>query len=258
MNDKSKKTLGILSKVVTWMLLAFTAFIIIFTIVTVLTVDKNDRNLFGYRFYIVQSDSMSLSENNKDLAVHFNAGDIVVIKGLSDSEKLTLDSGDIIAFVSTDKDSYLETVTHMIKRREYDKDGELLAYVTFGTNTGAEDKTPVTPEYILGVYSAKIPGAGSFFSFVKSVPGYIICVLIPFLILIGYNAYNVFRYAKKYREEQVGAIKAEREELSREREENKRMLEELAALKAELERKKSDGEPDTPDDSTEPKDPDSI
>ena len=51
-------------KVITWALIAFTVFMMVFTIITVTTVDKNERSIFGYRFYIVQTDSMSLSENN--------------------------------------------------------------------------------------------------------------------------------------------------------------------------------------------------
>ena len=56
-----KKTLNIALKVFTYLLVAFTIFMMLFTIITVTTVDKNDRNIFGYKFYIVQTDSMCLS-----------------------------------------------------------------------------------------------------------------------------------------------------------------------------------------------------
>ena len=82
MNTAVKKVLNIALKVVTWLLIAFTVFMMIFTVVTVTTVDKNDRGIFGFKFYIVQTDSMSLSEKNKDMDVHFNAGDIVIIKNV--------------------------------------------------------------------------------------------------------------------------------------------------------------------------------
>ena len=98
-NQAAKKILNIALKVVTWLLVAFTVFMMVFTIVTVSTFDKNDRNVFGYRFYIVKTDSMSLSENNKDMDVHINAGDIVVMKNVDDPT--TLEAGDIIAFLST-------------------------------------------------------------------------------------------------------------------------------------------------------------
>ena len=81
MNTTAKKILNISSKVIAWLLVSFTVFMMVFTIITVTTVDKNERSIFGVRFYIVQTDSMSLSENNKDMEVHFNAGDIILIAG---------------------------------------------------------------------------------------------------------------------------------------------------------------------------------
>ena len=121
-NQAAKKFFNIALKVVTWLLVAFTVFMMVFTIVTVSTFDKNDRNVFGYRFYIVKTDSMSLSENNKDMDVHINAGDIVVMKNVDDPT--TLEAGDIIAFLSTNSDSYGETVTHMIREVKTNKDGK--------------------------------------------------------------------------------------------------------------------------------------
>ena len=83
-NPKIKKILNIALKVVTWAVVAFTVFMMIFTVFTVATVDKNDRSFFGVKFYIVQTDSMSPSENNKDMDVHFSAGDIVIVTTPSD------------------------------------------------------------------------------------------------------------------------------------------------------------------------------
>jgi signal peptidase I len=88
MNEKFKKIIDKLMKVISWILVAFTVFIMLFTIITVTTVDKNERSIFGHKFYIVQTDSMSKSENNADMKVHFNAGDIVIIKNLDDKEKI--------------------------------------------------------------------------------------------------------------------------------------------------------------------------
>ena len=49
-----KKVLNIGLKILTWLLVAFTVFMMVFTIVTVTTVGQNDRNLFGFKFYIVR------------------------------------------------------------------------------------------------------------------------------------------------------------------------------------------------------------
>lgn len=249
LNDKTKKILNASTKVITWLLIAFTAFMMVFTIVTVTSVDRNDRSILGLKFYIVQTDSMSKSDKNKDLDIHFNAGDIVIARNLSEKERHELNAGDVISFISTNDESYLETVTHMIREVKYDKNGKARGYVTFGTNTGTNDQKIVEPEYILGKYTGKLPGVGNFFSFVKSTPGYIICILIPFLLLILYNGMNVIRLFKQYKKEQTAVIEAERAEIAEERKKNEDMLRELKALKEQLENQKDISSP--PDSQTD-------
>ena len=233
--NTTKKVMNIALKVVTWLLVAFTVFMMIFTVLTVTTVDRNDRSIFGIKFYIVQTDSMSLSENNKNMDVHFNAGDIVIIKNVKDPRNLQAE--EIIAFMSTNSVSYGETVTHMIREVKKTEDGRVLGYVTYGTNTGTNDEALVEPEFVLGAYSGKLPGVGKFFAFVKSTPGYIVCILVPFLLLILYNGVNVIRLFRKYKREQMEAMQAEKDKLEAERAENQRMMQELLALKAQLDKK---------------------
>ncbi len=244
MNEKVKKILNISTKVLTWIVVAFTVCMMVFTIVTVATVDKNERSILGFKFYIVRTDSMSKSENNADMKVHFNAGDIIIVKNLKD--KTTLEKGDIISFVSMDKESYGETITHMIYDVRYTSDNKVIGYVTFGTNTGDIDDTLVQPEYVLGQYTGKLPGLGHFFAFVKSTPGYIICILVPFLLLIFYNGANVIVLFRKYKKEQSDAIAAEKAQIEQERAETQRMMAELLELKAQL--AKNGGEQSTPTD----------
>ena len=176
-SNKIKNVLNVITKVLTGIVVAFAVFMMIFTIVSVTTVDKNDRSIFGIKFYIVQTDSMSLSENNKDMDVHFNAGDIILIKNVKNYSELK--AGDIIAFLSTNSVSYGETVTHMIREVKRDENGRLLGYVTYGTNTGTDDEALVEPEYVLGAYAGKLPGVGKFFQFLKTTPGYLLCIFVP-------------------------------------------------------------------------------
>lgn len=246
MNDKFKKIMNIASKVLTWVIVAFTVFIMIFTIISVTTLDKNERSIFGHKFYIVTSNSMSPSENNAHMDVHFSAGDIIIVRNLKTVANLK--SGDIISFVSTGADNWGETVTHMIHSVEYNDEGKIKGFVTFGTNTGDIDDALVEPGDILGQYVGKLPGVGHFFAFVKSTPGYIICILIPFLLLILYNGVNVIRLFRKYKKEQSDAIAAERQQIEDERAENQRMMQELLELKAQL--MKQSGEQAAPAENT--------
>lgn len=233
MNATTKKILNILIKVATWLLVAVTVFMMIFTVVTVSTVDRNDRDLFGLRFYIVLTDSMSKSELNEDMDVHFNAGDIVIIKNAKDVT--TLKSGDIIAFMSTNQESYGKTITHMIREPKRSPEGKLVGYVTYGTNTGTDDESLVEPSYVLGTYAGKLPGVGTFFVYLRSTPGYILCILIPFLLLILYNGVNVIRLFRRYKREQTEILENEKAEIAAERKQTEEMMRELLALKAQLE-----------------------
>jgi len=234
-SSATKRAAEIALKICTWLLVIFTVFMMIFTVVTVSTVDKNERGIFGYRFYIVKTDSMSESENNQDIDVHFNAGDIVVIKKADDATKL--EAGQIIAFISTNSDTYGETVTHMIREPKYNNEGRLIGYVTYGTNTGTNDEAIVEPDYVLGTYTGKMPTVGRFFAFVKTDPGYIICILIPFVLLILYNGVNVIRLFRRYKKEQTAEIEAEKAEIAAEKQRNEEMFLQLQALKAQLEGK---------------------
>ena len=240
-NSTLKKIANIALKTVTWLLVVFTVFMMVFTVFTVTTVDKNDRSIFGIKFYIVRTDSMSLSELNKDMEVHFNAGDIIITKIVDDPTQFK--EGDIITFISLNEDSQGKALTHMIRRVEYNGEGKVAGYVTFGTNTGVNDESLVEPEYVLGVYVNKMPIVGKFFAFVKSTPGYITCILVPFLLLILYNGVNVIRLFRKYKGEQMEEMKAERDKIEAERAEAQRMMQELMALKAQLDQKSGEGTP---------------
>ena len=199
MNESAKKVFNVVLKVVTWILIAFTVLIMLFTIITVSTVDKNEREIFGYRFYIVRTPSMSLSEENAHMDVHIDPGDIVIAKVVSDPK--ALQAGDIITFISFNEETYGKPVTHMIRQRDYSEDGEFLGYTTYGTNTNSNDFVMVEPKYVLGSYAGKLPQVGYFFLYLKTTPGYITFILAPFALLILCNGVNIVRLFKQYKKE---------------------------------------------------------
>ncbi len=234
MNKRAKKVLSISLRIFGWIFVVFSVLIMIFTIITLTTVDRNDRSIFGVKFYIVQTNSMSESKNNQEIDIHFSAGDIVLIEDVSN--KASLKAGDVIAFLSTNSVSFGKTITHMIREVKISPQGKVLGYITFGTNTGVNDEALVEPEYVLGKYAGKLPGVGDFFAFVKSTTGYIVCIFLPFFFLILYNAINVVRLTKKYKK---SVNEKERAELEAERQKHEETLKELQALKEELAQQKS-------------------
>lgn len=218
-----KKALNIIKTTLVWLLVALAVFMMIFTIISVTTFNRNDRDLFGYKAYIVNSDSMAKTD--------FDAGDLIFVKEVDPS---TLKEGDIITYMSQNSESFGETITHKIRRLTTDAEGNP-GFITYGTTTGTDDTTVVTYPYILGKYEFHAPKVGLFFNFLKSTPGYFVCIFVPFMLLIIYQGINFFRLFRRYKQEQMEAIQAERDKIEAERAENAKMLAELQALKQQLE-----------------------
>ncbi len=217
-----KKAFNVISTVLVWALVVATVGMMIFTLISVNTFDQANRSIFGYKFFIVRSDSMS--------ATDFDAGDIVFVKNV---DPATLQVGDIIAFTSQNPNNFGDTVTHKIREITTNAYGDP-AFVTYGTTTDVSDETLVTYPYVLGKYTGRIPNVGAFFQFLKTTPGYILCIFVPFLLLILYQGFQCIRLFRRYKKEQMGELAAERAKIEEERRQSMEMMKELQALKEQL------------------------
>lgn len=251
-----KKALNIAKSVFTWLLVILAVGMMIFTVISVTTFDRNDRDLFGYKAYIVRSDSMK-SVNGDLEKGYFKAGDLIFVKEVDPS---TLKEGDIISYTSTNTENYGETVTHMIKSKTTDANGDA-GFITYGTSTGEEDANVVTYPYVLGKYWGHIAGVGTFFTFLKTTPGYIVCIFLPFLLLIVIQGINSIRLFRKYKQEQMAEIEAqrekeraelqaEREAMEAERKKQEEMMQKLLEMQASLQGGSAKPEMPVEDDSS--------
>lgn len=220
---KTKKTLDIVKNVVTWIVVALAVAMMIFTIISATALDRNNRSLFGRKMFIVNSDSMK--------ATDFAAGDLILVKEV---DPKTLKEGDIISYTSTNTENFGKLVTHKIRKLTTTASGDP-GFITYGTTTGEDDKTVVTYPYIVGKYTGKIPKMGHFFQFLKTTPGYIVCILVPFMLLILSQAYESVKLFKQYKAEQNAALEEEKSKIAAEKEETQKMMAELLAMKAQME-----------------------
>ena len=218
-----KKALSIIKATIVWLVVLLAVSMMIFTVVSVTTFNRNDRALFGYKMFIVNSDSMA--------ATDFDAGDLILVKEVDPS---TLAVGDIITYMSQNSDSFGEAITHKIRKLTTDAEGNP-GFITYGTTTNTDDEAIVTYPYILGKYQSHIPGLGTFFNFLKTTPGYFVCIFTPFMLIIIYEGIKFFTLFRRYRKEQMEEMQAERDKIEEERAANAKMLEKLQALKAQLE-----------------------
>lgn len=145
------KILKIIKNVIVWAVVVLAVFMMVFTVISVSTFDRTDRSIFGYKAFIVLSDSMSKTD--------FCAGDLVLVKEV---DPKTLKEGDIISYTSQNTANFGETVTHKIREVTADINGEP-GFITYGTTTDTDDEIIVTYPYVIGKYCARIAKAGTFF-----------------------------------------------------------------------------------------------
>lgn len=216
-----KKVWGIIGRVITALILVFAVLVMLFTVISVNTVNKEDASLFGYKPYIVRSDSM------RDT---FAVGDMIVSSTVEEPE--TLGTGDIITFRSIDPASYGEVVTHKI-REITTYEGEP-AFVTYGTTTNVDDAYPVPYSNVIGQYRFRLPKMGYFFEFLRSPAGYVTIILIPFLLLIVLQGVRFIRLARQYKQEQQADLAAQKAQVEAQLQETRQMKEELERLRAQM------------------------
>lgn len=142
----------------------------------------DDLSIFGYKAFIVRSDSMSKTD--------FETGDLILSK-------------------------------EVVPR-----------FITYGRTNDVHDEKIVAYNFVLGKYTARFTGVGKFFQFLKTTPGYIVCIFLPFLLLLlmqGINSVRLFRKCKKEQQE-------EKDQLATERAETKRIMAELLQMKEQFEK----------------------
>ena len=221
MTSKTKKALKITGNVLTGIVAVLVVVMTVLTVFSMVFNRDGTASVFGVQAYVVQSDSMT---------PEFAAGDVIFSEEVNPEE---LVAGDIITFISRDSASYGQTITHCI-REVTTYNGEL-AFITYGIATGVDDGTPAVASDVLGRYTFRIAGLGSFFEFLKSVPGYIVCILLPFLVIIGLQVANIVSAVRAARAEKVAAAAAERSRVEA-------LEEEVARLRAQVGGASADGQ----------------
>lgn len=178
--------------------------------------------LFGYAPMIVLTDSMV--GDNED---NFSGGDLIFVKTVKPEE---VKKGDVISFFDPAGNG-----TSITSHRVVDiiNEGGKISFKTKGDNNNTEDKLPVPADNLAGVYTGfKIAGAGHVAMFMQTPWGLIICVIVPIILLIGWDAVRHARYNKKHEEDKESML-AELEELRRLKAENPEPQADVPAEKTE-------------------------
>lgn len=172
------------------------------TLIIKSSVNKSEvPNVGGYLPMIVLTDSMN---------PEIESGDLIICH--------TIDAGsvrenDIIAFFDPAGDG-TSIVTHRVIEI-VNEDGRLF-FRTKGDNNNTEDKDLVPAENLVGIYRTCIAGAGNIAMFMQTTTGLVVCVILPIILLVGYDIIRRRMYDRKNKKD-AEALLAELEALKAER-----------------------------------------
>ena len=134
------------------------------------------------------------------------SGDLIVCKQI-DGEQVKVD--DVIAFFDPASNNN-SVLTHRVVEI-VTEDGSL-SFKTKGDANNAADSDLVPADNLVGIYQFKITGAGNVAMFMQTPAGLVVCVVVPLVLLIGYDVLRRRRYEKKNQED-TDALLKELEEL---------------------------------------------
>ena len=176
-NEKRKRTKQIVKKLlfVIIIILLYNIFLI-----TKSTFDKTDaKSMFGYRAYVITTNSMEPT---------INVGDIIIVSGI---EKDKIKTDKIVTFEQNN-----QIITHRIVGIEETEKGS--KYVTKGDNNLTKDTEEISYEQILGTIVLKIPRIGNIILLLEDK---VYIILLLNLILIIYINTKRVEEKKKMRRE---------------------------------------------------------
>ena len=138
------------------------------------------------------------------------SGDLIICKT---AKPESIKVGDVISFFDPAGNG-TSTVTHRVIE-VYNEDGKLF-FRTRGDNNNADDKDPVPAEKLVGLYQSRIPGAGNVAMFMQSTAGLVVCVVLPIMLLVGWDLLRRRKYEKN-KQGETDSLLAELEALRAEK-----------------------------------------
>ena len=214
---KWKKVVNIIINVIFY---SFIAFLLVFAIAA-FSSNNNDRkiaNIFGLGFLNVVSDSMD--GNRKD---SFKEGDLLFVK-VCNSERTQLEGvhaqDDIITFWDSSIGTSGALSTHRIVDIIENADGTKIyrtqgdkieaMYPDYVYNSDTKSPTTYTEDHysyqIYAVYTGhKIAGFGKVLNFINSTTGFLLCVILPGILLLAYEVFNLIRNLNTMNKQKMAA-----------------------------------------------------
>lgn len=155
----------------------------------------------GYLPLIVLTDSMY---------PEIESGDLIICHTIEGNE---VKVGDVISYFDPAGNG-TSIVTHRVTEISNENGG--LAFRTKGDANNVEDSLLVPEKSLVGIYKSRIAGAGNVAMFMQTSTGLIVCVVLPLILLVGYDVIRSKAYESK-KQKDTDALLAELEALKAEK-----------------------------------------
>jgi signal peptidase len=140
----------------------------------------------GYLPLIVLTDSMY---------PNIQSGDLIICRT---ADAASVEVGDVISFFDPDGNG-TSVVSHRVI--SITNENGSIAFHTQGDANNAADPSAVPAENLVGVYQRRLAGAGNVAMFMQTSTGLIICVVLPMLLLVGYDLLRRRAYERSKKED---------------------------------------------------------
>ena len=148
------------------------------------------------------------------------SGDLIICE-VTDPEDVQIK--DVISFFDPAGNG-TSVVTHRVEGI-VEKDG-IIYFSTKGDANNTADDKPVPEDKLVGTYRTRIGGLGHVIMFMQSTKGLILCVVLPVVLLIGYDMIRRRKFDKEKQQDTAALLEE---------------LEALRAQKKQAEEEKTDG-----------------
>ena len=179
---KIKETIKKISNIISYafitLLMIIAAFLILYVICGQIAKKRNENPPFA--LYTIISPSME---------PNIKVFDVVFVKKTNVKK---LKEGDIITFYSTNTFFGNTPITHRIVEILQLPDGEI-AFRVKGDANSVPDEEKVIPSNIIGKVMFKVPKLGKMQYYLASKKGWIIAILVPSLLILGYDVFKIIR-----------------------------------------------------------------
>lgn len=210
--NKAFSALGVIVSIILIIVAAATL------LVTILFAKKDTPELFGYYLYMQKSTAMEVTDSADDSA-SIHAETVVFAKKYNGTDPLSVNNAVLCVLAPDDsspiedKDSDGYAIRRILRIEPNEETGELLYYPTTMQPDTVGTEPAITGSSIIGLCEFEHAGLYSYITFVQSLPGILLLLMLPCVLLIAMLIAKIVRAKNRKMDESAYAFEESYDEV---------------------------------------------